>query len=187
MRKHFLWLPKNSSGYAGSLGTEYPANFLPSQLLLFYHSLTMANFRSLSAQRRSNRGFDQEVDEREFVGRRGVGKMFDDLLDHNGAVMSTNAHDERGYEDLPRMPEQIEYRTVRDPETEEYLGEQRVRTMPAMSTRVRDQVYNSIGSSVGTMTSKSQLDRSKGEGDYGADDGLTNRARTNYTRGRNSY
>lgn len=147
----------------------------------------MANFKQLGAQRRSNRGFDAEVDERSFVGRGGTGPMFDDLIDSNGVTMSTNAHDERGYEHLPRMPERIEYRTVRDPETDEYLGEQRVRTMPAMSTRVRDQVFGSIGNRVGTMTSKSQLDRSKGEGDYGEDGGLTERARTNFTRGRNVY
>lgn len=147
----------------------------------------MANFRDLSAKRRSTRGFEEEVDERKFVGRKGFGPEFDDLIDSNGIIVSTNAHDERGYEDMRRMPEQVEYRTIRDPETDEWLGEQRVRTQPAMSTRVRDQVFGSIGNRVGTMTSKSQLDRSRGEGDYGNDGGLTDRARTNFTRGRNVY
>ena len=126
---------------------------------------------------RSTRGFDDEIDERTFVGRGGVGPAFEDSTDCNGVQFSSNAHDERGYEDMRRLPSQrqIVYNKSGDGE---YLGHSVVIKQPAMSERVKDQVFCSIGDRVGTMTSKSLLNHDIGEGDYGADGGLSDRTRS---------
>lgn len=135
----------------------------------------MAHFKDLSRSKRSTRGFDDTVDEREFVNRKGVSNMFEEITDANNVTMATNAHDERGYEDMRRLPDQTCYRTIED-ETGRYLGQQEYKTDPPMSSRVRNQVLNSIGARVGTMTSHSLLDRSRGEGQCGADGGLEDRS-----------
>lgn len=123
---------------------------------------------------KSSRGFDDQVDERNYVGRSGLGSEFDDTADQNGVQISTNAHDERGYEHMPSLSDQTTYRSVRN-EANEWLGEQRLVSDPPMSIRVKNQVFGSIGDRVGTMTSKSQLNHDRGEGDYGNDGGLTSR------------
>lgn len=135
----------------------------------------MGNFKNLGLNKRASRGFDETVDEREFVNKRGISSMFEEITDQNGVTIASNAHDERGYEDMRRMPDQTCYRTIKD-ETGAYVGEQVYRTDPPMSSRVRNQVYDSIGSRVGTMTSHSLLDRSRGEGECGADGGLSSRS-----------
>lgn len=140
-----------------------------------YPSLIMANFKALGLNKRASRGFDAEVDDRQFVGRGGFAPMFNDITDDNDVATSTNAHDEREYEHMSRLPSQSQYRDVRSDDGE-WLGSQVVKTDPPMSSRVRDQVFNSIGQRVGTMTSKSLLDTSRGVGDYGNDGGLSNHA-----------
>lgn len=134
----------------------------------------MANPRQVS---RSTRGFDDEVDEREFINRSGVASEFDDYTDSNGVTISTNAHDERGYEHMPSLPDQTTYRSMRN-ENNDWLGEQRITSDPPMSIRVKNQVFNSIGDRVGTMTSASLLNKDRGEGRHGADGGLVDRAHT---------
>jgi hypothetical protein len=135
----------------------------------------MANFKQIGTAKRASKGFDETVDERQFVNRKGISTMFEEITDCNGVTMATNAHDERGYEDMRRLPEQTCYRTIKD-ETGAYLGTQEYKTDPPMSSRVRSQVFNSIGARVGTMTSDSLLDRSRGEGQRGADGGLEDRS-----------
>jgi hypothetical protein len=131
----------------------------------------MANQRHVP---RSTRGFDDEVDERQFVNRSGVSSEFDNYTDDNGVTISSNAHDERGYEHMPSLPDQATYRSVRNLEGE-WLGEQKITSDPPMSIRVKNQVFNSIGDRVGTMTSASLLKDDRGEGRHGADGGLQSR------------
>lgn len=122
---------------------------------------------------------DDIVDERQYVGRGGFGEMFNDCnpcADATGVPYSTNAHAEGEYEDMRRLPNQVSYKTKLGPNGE-YLGESKILSDPPMSSRVRDQVFNSIGDRVGTMTSASLLDRSRGEGDLGNDGGLFSRTR----------
>ena len=105
----------------------------------------------------------------------GVAPMFQTQVDQSGVAISTNAHPEIEYEHMRRMPTQREgrWQPSDDGMGERYVSEVR---QPPMSERVRDQVFSSIGERTGTMSSASQLDRSRGCGQPGADGGLLNRA-----------
>lgn len=105
----------------------------------------------------------------------GCAPMFQEHPQQSGADISTNAHPEIEYEHLRRMPTQREGRweSDRPGQPERYVSEVR---QPPMSERVRDQVFSSLGERIGTMSSASQLDRSRGCGQTGADGGLLNRA-----------
>lgn len=118
---------------------------------------------------------DDTTDLRQFVGRGGFGPEFRNVSDRNDVRLPTNAHDERDYESMPRLPDQTSY-VDRPYKDGMYVGMERVISDPPMSLRTKNQVFSSIGDRVGTMTSASQLDRSRGVGETGADGGLKSRA-----------
>lgn len=118
---------------------------------------------------------DDTTDLRQFVGRGGFGSEFRETSDQNDVRLPTNAHDEREYESMPRLPDQTIW--VEKPMVNNmYSGMERVISDPPMSVRTKNQVFSSIGDRVGTMTSASQLDRSRGVGELGSDGGLKSRA-----------
>lgn len=137
---------------------------------LIYHS-RMANMKLYPRLRQ----FDDDTEDlRSYRGRSGFGPTFDTELDCNGVSIDTNAHDERGYEDMRRLPDQ-RTRVENYDADGRYVDTKTVLSDPPMSVRVKNQVLNSIASRVGTMTSDSLLDRSRGVGHEGADGGLSER------------
>lgn len=123
-----------------------------------------------------NRQFDDDTEDlRSYIGSGGVGPMFDDITDMNGVTMSSNAHDERCYEDMRRMPDQRTYISEYGDDGS-YAGTRKILSDPPMSLRVKNQVFSSIGCSAGTMTSASLFDDGKGDGLMGADGGVQGRA-----------
>lgn len=134
----------------------------------------MAKMRPSSAS--SLRRFDDdELDVRQFVGHGGFGPEFRETIDRNDVAFPSNAHAEQEYEDMRRLPDQTTYVDQFDDEGR-YVKMQRVLSDPPMSTRVKNQVFNSIGARTGTMTSSSILDRSRGVGEMGEDGGIRSRA-----------
>lgn len=76
---------------------------------------------------------------------------------------------------MKRLPNQTSW-IDRPSDNGMYVGMQKVLSDPPMSLRTKNQVFSSIGDRAGTMTSSSQLDRSRGVGEMGADGGLKSRA-----------
>lgn len=118
---------------------------------------------------------DEELDARDYIGRSGFGPDFRDIIDRNEVNYEVNSRDERDWEDLKRLPNQTSWVDKPSPNGM-YAGMQKVISDPPMSVRTKNQVFNSIGARVGTMTSASQLDRSRGVGEMGDDGGLQSRS-----------